>query len=120
MLLATGAAIWLTNIIAFSLWYWLLDRGGPAERANRTGSAPAFVFGEMQNPEFVARRLGRRIYVDYLYLAFTNATAFSPTDTMPVTHWAKMTMMVQSAHVAGDRRDDHRPRREHPELTSNG
>jgi hypothetical protein len=96
VLLATGAAIWVTNIITFSLWYWLLDRGGPAERAFGTGQPPAFVFSEMTNAEFVADDWGP-IYPDYLYLSFTNATAFSPTDTMPVTHWAKMTMMVQSA-----------------------
>ncbi len=96
VLLGTGAAIWLTNIIAFSLWYWLLDRGGPAERAAGTGQAPAFVFSEMQNPEYVDDDW-LPIYADYLYLAFTNATAFSPTDTLPVKRWAKMTMMLQSA-----------------------
>jgi uncharacterized membrane protein len=96
VLLATGAAIWLTNIIAFSLWYWILDRGGPAERAVDGGRAPSFVFGEMQNPEY-ADDDWVPIYADYLYLAFTNATAFSPTDTLPVRRWAKMAMMVQSA-----------------------
>jgi uncharacterized membrane protein len=96
VLLATGAAIWVTNIIAFSLWYWLLDRGGPAERASGSDLAPAFVFSEMQSPEY-AEPDWMPIYADYLYLAFTNATAFSPTDTLPVRRWAKMTMMVQSA-----------------------
>jgi uncharacterized membrane protein len=96
VLLGTGAAIWLTNIIAFSLWYWLLDRGGPAERAAGTGQAPGFVFSEMQNPEYVDDGWVP-VYADYLYLAFTNATAFSPTDTLPVKRWAKMAMMVQSA-----------------------
>ncbi len=96
VLLATGGAIWLTNVIAFSLWYWMLDRGGPAERANQTGIAPAFVFAEMVSPEFV-RDDWTPEYIDYLWLAFTNATAFSPTDTMPVTHWAKMLMFFQAA-----------------------
>jgi uncharacterized membrane protein len=96
VLLATGAAIWLTNVIAFSLWYWLLDRGGPAERANRAGIAPAFLFSEMQAPNFVRDDWSPE-YIDYLYVAFTNATAFSPTDTMPITHWAKMLMFLQSA-----------------------
>ena len=96
VLLATGGAIWLTNVIAFSLWYWMLDRGGPAERANQTGIAPAFVFAEMVSPEFV-RDDWTPEYIDYLWLAFTNATAFSPTDTMPVTHWAKMLMFLQAA-----------------------
>ena len=96
VLLATGGAIWLTNVIAFSLWYWMLDRGGPAERANQTGIAPAFVFAEMVSPEFVRGDWAPE-YVDYLWLSFTNATAFSPTDTMPVTHWAKMLMFVEAA-----------------------
>ena len=96
VLLATGGAIWLTNVIAFSLWYWMLDRGGPAERANQTGIAPAFVFAEMVSPEFVRGDWAPE-YVDYLWLSFTNATAFSPTDTMPVTHWAKMLMFLEAA-----------------------
>ena len=96
VLLATGGAIWLTNVIAFSLWYWMLDRGGPAERANQTGTAPAFVFAEMVSPEFVRGDWAPE-YVDYLWLSFTNATAFSPTDTMPVTHWAKMLMFLEAA-----------------------
>lgn len=96
VLLATGAAIWVINVIAFSLWYWLLDRGGPAERAVRSGIAPGFLFGEMQSPEFVRDDWSPE-YVDYLYLAFTDASAFSPTDTLPITHWAKVLMFLQSA-----------------------
>jgi hypothetical protein len=96
VLLATGAAIWVTNVIAFSLWYWLLDRGGPAARAAGTGSQPSFVFSEMQSADVVAPGWEPQ-YGDYCYLAFTNATAFSPTDTMPVTMWAKMLMLAQSA-----------------------
>ena len=96
VLLATGAAIWVTNVIAFSLWYWLLDRGGPAARAAGAGSRPSFVFAEMQSGDLVAPGWAPQ-YGDYLYLAFTNATAFSPTDCLPVTRWAKMLMMAQSA-----------------------
>ena len=96
VLLATGAAIWVTNVIAFGLWYWLLDRGGPAARAAGAGSRPSFVFSEMQSGDVVASDWEPQ-YADYFYLAFTNATAFSPTDTLPVTRWAKMLMMVQSA-----------------------
>ena len=62
VLLATGGAIWLTNIIAFSLWYWMLDRGGPAERANQAGIAPAFVFSEMQIAGVRARRLDAGVH----------------------------------------------------------
>ena len=95
----------------------MLDRGGPAERANQAGIAPAFVFAEMVSPEFV-RDDWTPEYIDYLWLAFTNATAFSPTDTMPVTHWAKMLMFFQAADLARGRRDGHRPGGEHPELIS--
>ncbi|MEO5724996.1 MAG: hypothetical protein ABIQ39_13405 [Ilumatobacteraceae bacterium] len=94
-LLGTGAAIWLTNIVVFSLWYWESDRGGPVQRALGTSDRPDFLFPQMQEPEF-AKPDWEPMYVDYLYLAFTNATAFSPTDVMPLSRWAKMVMMVQS------------------------
>lgn len=95
VLLATGAALWVTNVIAFSLWFWLLDRGGPAARALGTPLAAAFAFPENTSPE-LAPPNWRPQYPDYLYLAFTNSTALSPTDTMPMTRWAKMLMLVQS------------------------
>ena len=95
-LLGRGAAIWFTNVIVFSLWYWELDRGGPAERAAGSGARPSFAFPENAMPEFAEAGWQPR-YPDYLYLAFTNATAFSPTDTLPVRTWAKMAMLVQAA-----------------------
>jgi uncharacterized membrane protein len=94
-LLRTGGAIWLTNVIVFSLWYWLFDRGGPYARVHTPDPLPAFMFPQMDKPEFAPPRW-RPEYVDYLYLAFTNAMAFSPTDVMPLKHWAKVTMLVQS------------------------
>ncbi len=94
-LLGRGAALWITNIIVFSLWYWELDRGGPAERAAGSGVAPSFAFPENATPELVPDGW-RPKYPDYLYLAYTNATAFSPTDTLPLQTWAKMTMLLQS------------------------
>ncbi|MGZ4148986.1 MAG: hypothetical protein ACXVQJ_02985 [Actinomycetota bacterium] len=94
-LLGRGAALWFSNVIVFSLWYWELDRGGPAERAAGSSIPLSFAFPENAMPEFVAERW-IPTYPDYLYLAFTNATAFSPTDTLPVRTWAKMTMLVQS------------------------
>ena len=94
-LLGRGAALWLTNIIVFSLLFWELDRGGPAERAIASDIPLSFAFPENAMPEFAASGWTPR-YPDYLYLAFTNATAFSPTDTLPVTTWAKMTMMLES------------------------
>jgi uncharacterized membrane protein len=95
VLLGRGAAIWVENVIVFSLWYWQFDRGGPAERAAGAPIPPSFAFPENATPE-LAPVGWRPAYPDYLYLAYTNATAFSPTDTLPVRRWAKLTMMVQS------------------------
>ncbi|MFN8035411.1 MAG: hypothetical protein U0V73_05715 [Acidimicrobiia bacterium] len=95
-LLLTGAAIWFTNVIVFALWYWEFDRGGPLERAAGTSPYPDFAFPQMSNPE-LAPPDWEPGFVDYLYVSFTNATAFSPTDTMPMTQWAKITMLAQSA-----------------------
>ena len=95
VLLGRGAAVWVENVIVFSLWYWQLDRGGPAERAAGSPIPPSFAFPENATPE-LAPAGWRPAYPDYLYLAYTNATAFSPTDTLPVRRWAKLTMMIQS------------------------
>jgi uncharacterized membrane protein len=94
-LLRTGGAIWLTNVIVFSLWYWLFDRGGPYARAQQPDPFPAFMFPQMEKHDFVPPGW-KPEYVDYLYLAFTNALAFSPTDVMPLKHWAKLTMLLQA------------------------
>jgi len=95
-LLAAGAVIWATNVIAFGLWYWDLDRGGAAARAHRPYDNPAFVFPEMQNagyapPDWVPR------FVDYLALAFWTATAISPTDISAIRPWAKLLMMLEAS-----------------------
>jgi uncharacterized membrane protein len=94
-LLLTGGAIWLTNVIVFSLWYWEFDRGGPLARARRPDAALDFMFPQMDKPE-LAPADWQPEYVDYLYLSFTNAMAFSPTDVMPLSRWAKLTMLLQS------------------------
>jgi len=94
-LLVRGGAIWLTNVIVFALWYWELDRGGPGDRANAVKPMPDFLFAQMQSPEFAPPDWEPQ-FVDYLYLSFTDATAFSPTDVLPMSRWAKMTMMLQS------------------------
>jgi uncharacterized membrane protein len=96
LLLRNGGAIWVTNIIVFALWYWEMDRGGPAERACGTVRHPDFLFSQMTMPELVTKDWEPNFF-DYLYLSFTNATAFSPTDTLPMSRWAKMVMMFQSA-----------------------
>jgi hypothetical protein len=96
VLLAAGAAVWLTNVIAFALWYWDLDRGGPAARATGTGSSPAFVFPEMVNREFVVAGWMPR-FSDYFHLSFSTATAFSPTDVSAIRVWAKWVMMAEES-----------------------
>jgi len=95
-LLASGAAIWATNVIAFALWYWEFDRGGPVHRAHGTFQYLDFLFPQMTIDHLVDPDWEPR-FVDYLYLSFTNATAFSPTDVMPLARWTKLTMLVQSA-----------------------
>ena len=94
-LLSSGALVWLETIIAFTFAYWELDAGGPAERAHRTARYPHLAFPQHMNPE-LAPTGWRPLFFDYLYLGLTNATAFSPTDVMPLRHWAKLTMGVQS------------------------
>jgi hypothetical protein len=94
-LLEAGALVWVSNIIAFSLVYWELDEGGPAARFLDGRRQPDLAFPQELNPE-VASDAWRPLYIDYLYLAYTNATAFSPTDAMPLVPWSKLAMMLQS------------------------
>ena len=94
-LLASGALVWIGNNVVFALLYWLIDGGGPAARVRR--AAPVdFAFTQHMNPE-LAPPGWRPVFLDYLHLGFTNATAFSPTDVMPLTHRAKFAMVVQSS-----------------------
>ena len=95
-LLAAGAVIWATNVVAFALWYWDLDRGGAAARAHHPYQNPAFVFPEMQNAEFAPPGWVPR-FVDYLSLAFWTATAISPADISAIKPWAKLLMMLEAA-----------------------
>jgi len=96
ILLASGGAIWITNIIAFGLWYWDLDRHGAAARARHAGHQPAFVFPEMTNAQYVRDDWYPK-FIDYLHLSFTTATAFSPTDVSAIRPWAKLMMMTEEA-----------------------
>src|SRR5262249_8088315 len=93
-LLATGALVWLGNNLAFGLLYWLMDSGGPLARM-RLETPVDFAFTQQMSPE-LAPPGWRPVFLDYLHLGFTNATAFSPTDVMPLSHRAKYTMLVQS------------------------
>jgi hypothetical protein len=95
-LLAAGAVVWATNVIAFGLWYWDLDRGGAAARAHHPYDNPAFVFPEMQHTDYVPAGWVPR-FVDYLSLAFWTATAISPTDISAIRPWAKLLMMLEAS-----------------------
>jgi hypothetical protein len=94
-LLISSTEIWLTNILVFALWYWELDRGGPKHRMAASTRSADFLFPQMVTPICASPGWMPR-FVDYFFVAFTNATAFSPTDTMPLTPAAKMLMAVQS------------------------
>jgi hypothetical protein len=93
-LLASGAVVWLGNNLAFALLYWLIDGGGPVARSEQLRPVD-FAFTQHMSPELAAPGW-RPVFLDYLHLGFTNATAFSPTDVMPLTHRAKYAMLVQS------------------------
>jgi hypothetical protein len=95
VLLASGGAIWLSNVITFGLWYWDLDRGGAAARARGSSRPPAFVFPEMANVEYVGPGWYPK-FLDYLNLSFTTAMAFGPTDASAIRPWAKLMMMAEA------------------------
>ena len=117
-LLITGALIWLTNVIVFGLWYWEFDRGGPVARALNVKQYPDFQFVQMVSPPEMVPPDWEPHFVDYLYLAFTNAAAFSPTDVMPLSRWAKIAMTAAVGHLDRDRRPGGLPRRQHPAVIS--
>jgi uncharacterized membrane protein len=94
-LIVSGMLIWLTNFLIFALWYWEIDRGGPGRRAAGHDGPPDFLFPQMSDDR-IEPRYWRPQFFDYLYVSLTNGTAFSPTDTMPLTLKAKGVMGVQS------------------------
>jgi hypothetical protein len=96
-LLLQALNLWVTNVVIFALWFWELDRGGPAMRGLHSTTASDFLFPQMTTE---ARERDKRFspgFVDYLFLAFTNATAFSPTDTLPLSQRAKLLMMIEAS-----------------------
>src|ERR1700736_4163130 len=95
LLLGSGAEIVVTNIIVFGIWYCQLHRGGPSAQRSAAPPHPDFMFPQMVNP-VLARPDWSPGFVDYLYVSVTNALAFSPTDTMPLTRWAKAMMTLQA------------------------
>jgi hypothetical protein len=94
-LLSSSLAIWVSNVLAFSLLYWQIDRGGPYARARGISVGPDWQFPQASTPEDASPDR-RPLFVDYLYLGFNTATAFSPTDALPLTRRAKMLMMLES------------------------
>jgi hypothetical protein len=95
-LIGSGLVLWVTNVLLFSVVYWDLDRGGPLDRFEKDRPWPDFEFPQMDNPHMTP--LGTRwqpTFLDYFYTSLTNATAFSPTDTMPLSQVAKLLMGIQ-------------------------
>jgi hypothetical protein len=96
-LLVIGGIILFTNMVAYALWFWHLDSGGPAARAHgRTEQRPAFVFPEQSVPHLVGEGWYPQ-FVDYFAVSFNTSTAFSPTDVSAIRHWAKLFMVVESS-----------------------
>lgn len=100
-LLSSAVSLWVTNVLAFSLWYWRLDAGGPHQREAKPGHTEgAFLFPQMAVPPEIRRATGQQLwspnFIDYLFLSFNTSTAFSPTDTAVLTRWGKILMMIQS------------------------
>jgi hypothetical protein len=95
LLLRAGIHMWCLNVLVFALWFWELDNGGPAARRTARSEGRDFLFPQ-QAPD-LAQGNWRPLFLDYLYVSFTNATAFSPTDTLPLSRWAKMLMLLEAA-----------------------
>jgi len=100
-MLQSAVALWTSNVLIFASWYWRLDAGGPRARELRGAHVDgAFLFPQMALDKESRRQMGEDTwspgFVDYLFLAFTTSTAFSPTDTPVLSQWAKLMMMVQA------------------------
>jgi hypothetical protein len=99
-LLMSGGVLWLVNVIVFGLAFWMLDCGGPSERALRGHVQPDFQFPQDENPQLARPGWYPRLE-DYVYVAMTNGIAFSPTDAMPLTRWAKGLMALDAIISVG-------------------
>ena len=96
LMLASGGIIWMSNVIAFALWYWDLDQGGPVARASATPGIPALIFPEMKHPDLVGADWYPK-FVDYFHFSFATATAFRPTDVSAIKPWMKLMLMAEEA-----------------------
>ena len=95
-LLTSSIAVWATNVLIFSVAYWRIDRGGPEARANHASTKPDWLFPQHSAPPEYVPLDWHPTFVDYLFFAFDTATAFSPTDDVPLTPRAKLLMMLES------------------------
>lgn len=96
-LLSSSVAVWVTNVLIFSLLYWQMDRGGPESRVNRAGRRTDWLFPQESAPAEDVPPGWRPVFVDYLYLSYSTATAFSTTEVAPLTPRAKLLMMCESS-----------------------
>jgi uncharacterized membrane protein len=96
-LLATSVAIWVSNAVIFSLLYWQIDRDGPEARISGGSKRPDWLFPQEGAPTADVPQNWEPTFIDYLYLGYSTATAFSTTDAMPLTPRAKVFMMLESA-----------------------
>ena len=94
-LLLKAVAVWGTNVITYGLWFWDFDRGGPVTRVGADPPLPDFLFPQMQSQKLAPPHWTPEL-TDYMYVSFTNSIAFSPTDTLPLTRWAKLLMLSES------------------------
>ena len=94
-LLEDAALLWVINVVAFAVWYWEVDGGGPAQRHREGHDSEDFLFPQMNFDDKTARAWSPG-FLDYLFLAFNTSTAFSPTDTAVLSRRAKVLMMVQA------------------------
>ena len=95
-LLFKALIVWNSNVITYGLWYWEFDRGGPVRRLDPDPPPPDFQFPQMDNPR-LAQPGWQAEVLDYIYVSYTNSIAFSPTDVLPLTRWAKLLMLSESA-----------------------
>jgi hypothetical protein len=95
-LLLKAVTVWTTNVVAFGIWYWAFDRGGPVRRLEPNPPPPDFQFPQMDDSDVS----WRPHLLDYVYVSYTNSIAFSPTDAMPLTRRAKLAMLLESATSA--------------------
>jgi hypothetical protein len=96
-LLISGLGVWVNNLLAFSLFFWLIDRGGPNARSRNDGRKPDWFFPQESAPKSDTPSGWRPVFIDYLFLGFCTATAFSPTDVLPLTPRGKLLVMFESS-----------------------